>query len=263
MNDIFFDLPAKEYFAAERLNNSGIKKLLKSPLHYQTSLIEKTEDSKTLIVGSAIHCAVFEEQEFNNRYATMPDGVDRRTKEGKAIFADLEESGKIILSATDRETVFQTANSVKSHPTAQKLIINGQPEMTLFSELEGIETKCRMDYYLPGIIIDLKTTEDASPSGFARSVANYGYDIQAAWYLDNCKYADVNAHTFIFIVVEKTTPNAVALYELDEQSIETGRTKYKRAIEIYKSCTKNNQWPGYSEAIEMISLPAWAMKEAA
>lgn len=261
--DLLFGLPAKDYFAANRLNNSGIKKLLKSPLHFRTSLIEKEEDTKALILGSAIHCAVFESADFKNRYIGAPEGVDRRTKEGKAVWADLESSGKTILTATDHETVTNTARSVLDHPTAQKLIRNGHPELTLFSELEGIETKCRMDYYIPGVIIDLKTTEDASPSGFARSVANYGYDIQAAWYLDCCEAADFNAHTFIFIVVEKSAPHAVALYELDIQSIETGRAKYRKAIEIYKNCIDTGNWPGYSEAIEMVSLPAWAMREAA
>lgn len=263
-NGIHHDMPAEQYFAAKRLNNSGIKKLLKSPAHYMASLIEPKSDSKALIIGSAVHCATLESNKFDDRYTVMPEGIDRRTKEGKALATEIESSGKIVLSQADWEVVSHTSKAVQNHETAKKLITKGNAEMTVFAEIDNIPVKCRMDYFIhPGIIVDLKTTDDASPSGFAKSVANYGYDIQAAWYLDCATAAGLEPFTFIFIVVEKDSPNAVAIYELDPASIEIGKSKYKKALEIYKECMANNQWPGYSLNIETISLPAWAMKEAA
>jgi divinyl protochlorophyllide a 8-vinyl-reductase len=32
-------------------------------------------------------------------------------------------------------------------------------------------------------VVDLKTGRDASPTGFARAIGQYGYALQAAWYL--------------------------------------------------------------------------------
>ena len=37
-----------------------------------------------------------------------------------------------------------------------------------------------------------------------------------------------------------------------------GRELNRLAIEIYRDCTEAGVWPGYSDEIELISLPAWA-----
>jgi hypothetical protein len=263
MSDILFGLPAHEYFAAPRINCSGLKIINKSPMHYRASLEQTREETKAMQIGSAVHCAILEKKEFNQRYTTLPEGLDRRTKEGKAIFAEIEASGKIVLSHNDHEDVVNMALSVRNHETASRLIWQGQPEVTVFTEVDDIPAKCRLDWYRPGIIVDVKTTDDASPVGFARSCANYGYHLQAAWYMDCCAAANVPADNFIFLVVEKTAPYAVALYELDLASLEVGRTQYQHALNIYKHCLATDTWPGYSDNIMPLQLPAWAMREIA
>ena len=262
---IFNNLPSAEYFAAKRLNNSGIKQLLRSPMHYKNSLEAPRLETKALTIGSAVHCAILEPNRFDVDYTFAPENLDKRTKAGKAAWDELESSEKTVLSFNDYTDVLSISHAVKEHPTAKKLIKNGHAEVTIFSEIDDVLTKSRMDYYLPNanVIIDLKTTDDASPSAFARSVASYGYDIQAAWYIDNAQALDIYIETFVFIVVEKTSPHAVALYELDPASIEVGRSKYQHALHLYKHCLATGEWPGYSENIQTLSLPAWAMREAA
>ena len=256
-------LPASEYHAYPSLNNSGIKQLLKSPAHYQAYLAEPHEQTKAMLIGSATHSAVLEPHLFEAEYIAMPDGIDRRTKEGKAAYAELEASGKTILYADDYENVLQISKAVRTHDTAGRLLGMGEAEVSIFTEIDGVPAKCRADWLRQRCIVDVKTTDDASPEGFARSIAKYGYDIQAAWYLDCCAAAGIEAYTFVFVAVEKSAPYAVGIYELDYASLEVGRSKYQRALSLWKHCTATDEWPGYSPEIITLSLPAWAMKEAA
>lgn len=260
-NGIYHGLSADDYFKANRINCSGLKLINQSPLHYKHSLEQQREETQAMKIGSAVHCAVLESSEFEKRYIVMPDGIDRRTKEGKALCAEMEESGKIILSANDYKMIDGIAQSVKSHESASKLLGNGRPEMTVFTEIDGVPAKCRIDWYRSNVIVDLKTTEDASLDGFQRSVAKYGYHSQSAWYLDCCESLNIPAQHFIFIAVEKTEPYAVGVYELDSASIEVGRTLNQRALDKYRQCLETNNWHGYPTDIQTLSLPAWAMRE--
>ena len=63
---------------------------------------------------------------------------------------------------------------------------------------------------------------------------------------------------FTFIAVEKTYPYAVAIYQLDAQALERGRELYRRDLAIYKHCLEMDDWPGYPEEVQVLSLPAWA-----
>lgn len=265
MAEIKFKLSNAEYHARKELNNSAIKQLLKSPAHYQAYLAEKREPTQAMIIGSAVHASVLEPDVFQAEYIQIPNGVDKRTKDGKAIYAEIEASGKTPLKFDDFQNCLSIASAVRNHTTARKLLSRGDAEVSIFSEIDDVAVKCRHDWLRSdaGLIVDLKSTDDASESGFARSIANYGYDIQAAWYMDVCKSADIEIDTFIFVAVEKAAPYAVGVYELDLSSLEVGRSKYQRALSIWKHCTATDEWPGYPEDIITLQLPAWAMKEAA
>ena len=74
------------------------------------------------------------------------------------------------------------------------------------------------------LIVDLKTTMDASPDAFARTAANFNYPLQAAYYVDGLQAAGIASPdavtSFVFLVVEKTPPYGVAVYTLPEDAIE-------------------------------------------
>lgn len=263
MSEIIYGLPAAEYHARPEINCSGLKLINRSPMHYRSRLDQPSEETKAMTIGSAVHTATLEPHLFDQQYVAMPEGIDKRTKEGKAAFAALEQSGKIILSADDYRDVCRIAISVQDHETASLFLKEGHAEVSIFTEIEDIPAKCRIDWLRTSVICDLKSTDDASPNGFARSCANYGYDMQCAWYLDCADAAGLSIDAFVFIVVEKSAPYAVALYELDAASIEVGRAKYQRALSLYRHCKMVGEWPGYSPEIISIQLPKWALMEAA
>ena len=106
------------------------------------------------------------------------------------------------------------------------------------------------------IMVDLKTTKDADWKAFQKSIANFRYHVQAAYYMDNAK--QLGADDFIFIAQEKDPPYAVAVYQLEETDIKKGREEYEVNLHQLKQCRKNNSWPGYGNMVMSISLPGWA-----
>ena len=129
----------------------------------------------------------------------------------------------------------------------------------------GIQLKCRPDLLSPALAcFDVKSTKDASPGEFDRSVYNFGYHFSAAMYLDGITQVtgEPLSH-FVFLCVEKTAPYCTAAYALDEDAMALGRKQYRRALETLAECQAKDAWPGYAEQITPISLPAWAFRKAA
>ena len=105
--------------------------------------------------------------------------------------------------------------------------------------------------------MDLKTTTDASPKGFAKSVASFRYHVQAAHYLAAGLF-----DKFIFIAVEKEAPYAVACYELDADALTEGQRLRGRDLQRIANCRAMAAWPGYGDELQTISLPGWAFYDS-
>lgn len=171
--------------------------------------------------------------------------------------------GRIILSPEQWDQLHAMANAVHSHPAAGALLTGcpGEAEKSVYwnDAITGVLCRCRPDWWRDdNVIVDLKTTEDASPEGFAKSMANYRYDVQAAYYLDGIQKATrKRPKAFVFIAVEKKPPYGVGVYVLDSDSLELGRAQYQHDLRIYAECVRTGEWPGYGDKIQTISLPAW------
>lgn len=251
------DLPAADYHAHPAVSKSVLDKIARSPLHARAYLDgARDEPTAAMQFGTALHTAVLEPQRFTSEYAVW-DG-ERRTNAGKAAYEALLATGATIISAADRDAISTMAMAIRQHPVAGDLLAaEGAAESSVFWEhpATGLECKCRPDWWLQdrGILVDLKTTDDASPQAFARSVANYRYHVQAAHYMSGTQ-----AKRFILIAVEKKAPYAVAVYELDADALAVGDALRQRDLQAYSSCKDFGIWPGYPEEIVPLALPKWA-----
>lgn len=262
---IISEMPAAEYHATDAISKSGLDRMNQSAAHFISWRNEPQKSSPALEIGTATHTAVLEPDLLKETYHIGK--IDRRTKEGKAQADEIEASGKRLLSEEDFGRVMRIRDSVFSHPTAQDLFSCGNAEVTLMGEFQGVKAKARIDWLInlqdTTIVVDLKTTECASPEEFAKSCAKYRYHVQAAWYSDLLKAAGLEAQAFYFVVVEKSAPYAVAVYELDAEAVQLGRDAYQRNLDTYKACLERNEWPAYSQYVESLSLPRWAFNQAA
>jgi len=153
--------------------------------------------------------------------------------------------------------------SIMRHPGAAMLLgLPGKAETThMWTDATyGLECKCRPDYLTDEgtIVVDLKTTRDASPRGFRHSITSFRYHVQAGWYLHGVEQSTgKRPDQFIFICVETTAPYAVAVYAADAEMIERGYQQAMDDLGKLAVCKAADSWPSYSDQIEPISLPAW------
>lgn len=256
---IILDMPAADYHAHPAVSKSLLDRVAKSPAHARAYLDgQRTEPTAAMQFGTALHCAVLEPGRFANEFAIFEG--DRRTKAGKEAYEILIQSGATPISRADYDAISAMAESIRNHPEAGKYLLSGVAEASVFwnDALSGVECKCRPDWWdrEAGLVLDLKTTEDASSQAFARSIATYRYHVQAAHYK-----AGTKASRFVMVAIEKKPPYAVALYEIDADGLEKGYSLRLRDLEKYASCAEFKVWPGYPAAVQTISLPAYAMMQ--
>lgn len=274
-NRIIHDMPNAEYHAHPAISSSAIREALRSPAHYHAAYIERSvprTESASMKLGTAVHTLVLEPEKWASEYAISP-AVDRRTKAGKEAWAAfVEEAGERVL-VTEEEAAHAkaVAQSVLKHGAARELVegIFERPvaESSVFwrDDATGLELKCRPDALDlgEGVIVDLKTTRDASPIGFPKSVANFGYHTQAAWYRRGVEAALGASCRHVIVAVETAPPYAVGVYELDEDALEVGAELAKLGLERIARGIETGEWPAYGDDLQEITLPGWAKKEVA
>lgn len=300
MQRIVRNLPNAEYHSGEEISHSGIVQLLKSPEHYLQAKTGDREPTPAMEFGSAFHTYVLEPALFHEVYSVVDEAVLAGTlatlddykaaatqlcvkfealnkDELKAAIkvADVEfkfkfredefdrlYGDKIVLKQEQMESLAAMRASIFKHAGAAGMLVTGEAETSLFwtDEYTGLPCRIRPDWMFGGGVADLKSCITASKDAFAKTVANMGYDVQAAFYVDGMKAVTGRSVNFNFIAVEKTAPFSTACYTASQEMIEVGRAKYRCALELLKWCQDNQKFPGYqpSGEIETIDLPRWA-----
>ena len=262
---IYLDISNEAYHRAPGISKSGLDLIAKSPFLYRNR--PPQEPTKAMLIGSAFHAATLEPHTFNDLFAVAPD-VNARTNAGKAEIEAFRQAnaGKSILVAEDADHVAAMSKAVRSHALAAALLSEGQAETSIFhnDEHTGELVKVRPDWIVEDLLVDLKSTEDATPDAFAKSCWNYRYFVQSALYLDvaNAAFGIDRFRSFVFIVCEKKPPYQVAVYVADKQMVGAGRVQYHRDLETYHQCRLADSWPGINDGRNQhISLPGWALRQ--
>lgn len=251
-----------------RISNSAISALLQSPAHYYARFLAPDRqpfDTNAFKLGRALHVALSEPETFFDRYIIAPGGIDRRTREGKEKYEQflIASRGRVVLpeqpTCSDGKAsktlcydqIMRMRDAVMAHPIAMQLMLSGKAETvhTWEDAISGTLCKGMFDWLPDGgnFIVDFKSTADASPAGFARSCVKYGYDRQAAFYLDGMYHETGKNYTFIFITVESVAPYAVELYALSDTSLINAREKINTALMMYNKCKSSGVWHTYNE----------------
>jgi len=266
-NGIVFDLPNEIYHAGPELSASGLKLLQKTPAHYKAAKQEKNEPSKAMIFGTAVHCAILEPEQLQNRFVMIPDGVDGRTKDGKQIMADIAASGKTGIKSDDWQAIEIIKKQALNNPFIKKLFSkNHAVEASLYFERNGVKCRIRPDLMVSpcdefenGVICDVKTAQDAGPEGFARAAWDYGYHLQNEFYSNGYQqiFGTKKPPVFMFYVVENTAPFLDAVYIMPDDLIDYSKAKNDELIATFKRCSDSNIWPGYDKRATVLSVPGW------
>lgn len=261
------NVPRPIYDALDGVNFSRLKLFDRTPAHACHDLLHQADQTEAMRFGTALHMAVFEPAEFERQVAKVPV-VDKRTKKGKQLWGEFIHLNptKLYLSAQDFDACLRIGeNLLKSPGDARELLdAGGERERTMVWSWEKYYCKARLDLMCrwrgQTVIADLKSTQSASEAAFARSIANYHYHAQAAFYLDGADTLAPADRAWAWIVVEKEPPYLHAVYEPSAQMLEQGRRLYQRWMQTWKECSESGAWPGYDSEVREIELPRWAQE---
>jgi hypothetical protein len=266
LNDIRYGMPAEEYHANPALSSSGARKLLppSCPAIYHYERQHPPARKRTFELGHAAHKTVL---------GIGPDLVlvdEERwdTKETKARVAEIRNEGGVPLKKHEYDQVQAMATALRRHEWASALLdpSTGQPEVSLFwqDQRTGLDRRARFDWLRTEasgrfLGVDYKTAESASLDDIRKAIHNYGYNLAADWYLDGARTLGLAGPdaAFLLIVQEKTPPFVVTVVQIDSTALAIGRVENRRAIDIYMRCTETGIWPGYTDDVALVGVPAY------
>ena len=261
----FWRMSDEVYNESSALRHSLLTKIFppKTPLDYRIASQYKAEKrTAALEMGTATHLAVFQPNEFESRVALSPS-IDRRTKAGKEEHAafEAESVGKIIIDKGDLDTCFYIRDAMYRHPLGRMLETKkGIPELSGFFKWRDTTCKFRADYLVPDkrIFFDLKTTTAGHDFAFRSSVTDYNYHTQALYYMQGASQITCRDFvTWVWIVVEKTMPFKIYLYQPEKRWLEVAESRIDTAIKLIEKCGEEGEWPGPSVNVETLFVPGW------
>lgn len=262
MGTLLSKLAYADYAAIDAVSRSHLEAFRRSPAHYKAAIKKDWSDTPDLLVGRALHTLVLEPEKFDAEFVCAPQ-LDRRTKVGKEQWADLQSSGKSVLTAQQMEMVNQMCIAIGTHASAGAILgaDDGEPEVTLQWQDRGVECKGRLDFMNRrfSTIVDVKTTLDASPIAFARTIADRGYHRQAAFYMRGAQSLGVEIENYVLIAVEKAEPYAVGVYRLGVASLGAAWEELDGLLDRFLECKAADKWPAYGDDVSDLDVPAWAI----
>lgn len=264
----------EDYAAVDACHKSALK-------HVQTgkhlkAFQDDPLDTDALRFGKIFHEAIFDdefaaglevysEQEWLAK-KDHPEGLS--VNDQKAQWKDEREF--YFLNETEKEAIDLMVKSVRDNPLAKKYIeAEGSNEVSLFwnDEKTGLPCKTRLDRLLKNdVAVEVKTDADPSPEAFGRKAYNMGYQVGAWFNREGFRAVtgrDLKA--FIFIVIEKKAPYAVAVYMMSEHDFDSGEIygyPLMKRYQLIKRGGLRDYNQGESGEYEVLALatPGWELR---
>jgi len=264
--DGIHDISNDEYHSSMGLSRSALMEFKRSPFHYWHKYMvdsdRRVEPSTAMVMGNLVHTMVLEPHKFDSEFVMRPE-MDRRTNAGKQAF----NAFTMTLAGRQSVTYEQVAEAdaiqkaVMAQPMCEALLMDCKIEQSIYftHEVTGLQAKSRPDAWNGSLVIDLKTSADASYRSFQNSAFKYGYFIQAGLANAALRSIGIAMEKFVFIVVEKDRPHAVGLYVLDEEAIAYGENQFDELMYKYAECLEKDSWPGYG--LQTLTVPNYANYE--
>lgn len=253
---IIDDLPDDIYHGAIGVSSSKLKLFIECPQKYYAKYIAKIipdAEKAYFDFGKAIHTVFLQPWLFESSYVCQPEEIKiRSSKVWYAFKEKADAAGQVVLTQAQWDDIPILRQSLESNAKAKALTTGGVAERSIFTRDvdTGLIIKCRPDYMIGKLIIDLKSDASADPRFFGPKAKKLGYHIQDALYTDVA-----GADEFAFLVVESCRPFVItAPVILDANVKRLGYLKYRKAMRELKRCMTHNVWPAYTDLAVTVGL---------
>jgi hypothetical protein len=266
---VYYDVPWREYAAWDAFSKSMVSATMKSAAHLHHYIHGPVRKSKAMGFGSLVDVLLLEPELFEDQFAIQPETYTTTVTKGRAPnkVTEMVQKPWNINSHTCKEIaeglrlsgkrIVEKSQVERAKACVASIMANDELCKARFDMLPTVEDR--------DAIWDLKTSKDASSRNFGRDAATFGYHIQSGSYSEGFKILTGEELGFNFLVVEtsgETEKPAVAIYGMghDDDGMVAGRLAFKRAVKLAASYRDHwEDFSGYSEYIEPLELPRWAI----
>lgn len=256
-----------QYRAIDAINQSTLKAIAKSPLHYQHALRFGVKETGAMRLGTVAHAAVLEPEIIGRRFAVWVPPPEAKTdnftgKEFKLFREASEAQGRSVIKQRELDEAYQIAEAIRSHKMAKRYLARGSAEVVLIwiDKATGLLCKARLDWVslsVPDVMLELKTTGDVAQWVFSGRFAKMQYDVQTAFYSDGYETLTGRPLYAKCAAVESSEPHDVIVYDLAEV-VDVGREMYRGYMAKLAECRAASAWPGQAPDAELaLTLPKW------
>ena len=250
------------------VSKTSLNNFMKDPYGYRWKQLNDVEEySEAMRKGSLIDCMTLTPEQAGNSY--IIEDVNRRTNAGKARVAELAERGIEVVSHAEYDAAQRIAGIAQKELASR--LGEYQTQIACWATIDNIlGEKLETPVILTGMfdilptdsslpIVDLKTTSRSivNPSDVNRNMAEYGYGIQAAVYMDLSLLALEENRGFSFFYVSLDEPTRMRWVGTKGSDIELYRARYFDAMIRYAKAWAHDDW-GTPLLPDMIyEMPAW------
>ena len=222
--------------------------------------LERQEEEK-FDVGNVAHSIILE----GTSAVEVIDAPDWRTKVAKEARDAARAAGRtplLLKHWRSVEAMVEAAQiQLEDHGAVPPLFDEGAAERCLvWEEPGGVMCRARLDWLRDDrlTIDDLKTTSaSANPERWSRTLFTIGADVQAAFYLRGLQALTGAEAEFRWAVIETSPPYALSVISPAPDVLTIGRKKVQYALDVWRRCLRDNDWPAYPARVAYAELPPW------
>lgn len=255
---ILYDLPEAVYRPSTGFSTTNIKLGLTRSWRKMKAYMDglAKDKKKQFSLGRSAHCKILQPSLYWDDFVVQPVNIGSRNSKAYKEWA-ATQGDKEILTEEQYQDTLQMEASIMAE--AGEWFESGKSEVSGWLRIsDNVVLKARADKLHDGLIIDLKTTENASYEGCCKAVRNYLYHLQSVIY---CKVFGVP--NFAFVFVESDVPYDCHFpFFIDGEKQEQAQQLLDRALVELEQCVETGVYPGYDNSQpKFVGLTGWERKQ--
>lgn len=236
------------------------------------------DDSRDRKFGRGFHCRLLEPDTFDFRFTVQEQCAATKKGDGepcqkpgalmhggkwycktKGHAPDDATEPEECITAEEIDRMDAMIEALEDHDAIKMLRQHGGHEESAIAEVNGVLCKARFDKRIPGgrvppTIVDIKKTrfDKIQQWDCDKSIANYQYDMQMAFY---CRIAEVltgERHKGIWVFVADRPDYDVCVRMMPPEMYEECSAKIDGVLRDWQDCNARGVWPGVAPTIEYV-----------
>jgi hypothetical protein len=272
-SEVYFDDPCEVPSLSQSIAHTLVSR---SPLHAWTQHPKLggigKKPSKEMDTGSVVHALLLGK---GKRMLVIVDPEtgepfgDFKKKAARELRDQARSEGCIPLLQHQYESAVGIADGIRPKLKEFGIELSGKSELTaVWKERDEFahDVWCRggLDHFVEdaATIYDLKIVRSSHPRACQSHLVGFGGDIQSAAYtsaIEKLKPELAGRVQFVFLFCEAEPPHCVTpVFRLGTMR-EYGELRWRRAINKWSECLRNDRWPQYVDEPIGVEAPQWAL----